>query len=405
MRSDRAILGLAVVLLLLTLRCPARAVDGLNQLDLGGAGLTTTDVMIAVCDAETVITYDRGATSPTDAGRLIAHSGGEWSVSNFSVPTPTNGYGQARSLGCIGGTVVVGGGESSSAGSWWVYSASTADLTSWTTQVDTAGGAGEYGSYAGLVGDDPGANAFTLVFQYHAPDGNDYIQVYSADLSPFSLAAGFADYNPGTNKFSNECSGIEYMSTRYAASCVGDATYAVGYDGSTTEPWTSAAGACPSLGAGGTKVMRQAFAGGDTATFVAYNGTNSMACGFAGSAGNRFVNQSFSSISMVSGAYFTFPSASANHYLWSAGGTAYVGGGGSTSTYFSDDTGTDHDLPCDSGVLSVVVTGVDVDQDADATDNLLGICTSGDAVYFGEALPESGGLSPIIILDDEPEFP
>ena len=372
----------------------AHAADQARTLSLSGALLTTTNQMVAVCDANTVIQYDRGATSGTNAGRKLVYSGGAWSVSTFSGPSPSNGYGQATMLGCDATTIVLGGGQNSANGGNWIYTTTVASPGSWTSKIDAAAGASQIKGFFGAVhASPPGASTWLIGFRFQNTSNEDIAEIYSTTLTSFP--SPWATNNSGGNNFGLECSGAWASSTHYGGVCWGSpAAYVVGYNGSGTA-YSNSVGpiSCGGL-SGGTLVARQSF-GASGATnnpvfHVAYNGSNSQVCGvsWSGSTAARIADQTISSKAIVGGAYF-----SSVIRVWDSTGVAYSGGG-SVASYFADESGSIYDLACSSGSLAIVVLGLDVDQDGSSTDNLTGLCTSGDAVYYGEAQPGTASATP-----------
>ena len=373
----------------------AHAADQARTLSLSGALLTTTNQMVAVCDANTVLQYDQGATSGTSAGRKLVYSGGAWSVSTFSGPSPSNGYGQATYLACDATTVILGGGQDADNGGNWVYTSTVADPGTWTSRVDAAAGASQRkGFYGAGHASPPGSGSWVIGFRYQNGSIQDIAELYTY-TPPATFGASFATYNSGGNNFGLECSGAWASSTHYGGACWGSsAASVVGYNGTTTI-YSNSVGpiSCGGL-SGGTLVARQSFgAAGATNNpvfHVAHNGTNSQVCGvsWSGSTAARIADQTFSSKAIVGGAYF-----SSVIWVWDSTGVAYSGGG-SVVSYFADESGSTYDLACDSGSLALVVLGLDVDQDGSSTDNLTGFCTSGNIVYYGEAQPSTASASP-----------
>ena len=387
---------LATTLLSLSLALPAAAADQARTLSLSGALLTTADQMVSVCDANTVIQYNRGATSGTSAGRKLVYTGGAWVVTTFSGPAPSNGYGQATMLGCDATTIVLGGGENAANGGNWMYTTTVASPGTWTSKVNAAAGASQIKGFFGLVHTSPpGSNTWLIGFRFQNTSSEDINEIYSTGLSSPIFPSPWATNNSGGNNYGLQCSGAWAATNHYGGVCWGaSAAYVVGYNGSGTA-YSNSVGpiSCGGL-SGGTLVARQSF-GANGATYnpvfhVAYNGTNSQVCGvrWSGSTAARIADQTFSSKSIVGGAYF----ASVIR-VWDSAGVAYSGGG-SVGSYFADESGSTYDLACSSGSLAIVVTGFDVDQDGSSTDNLTGFCTSGDIVYYGEAQPTTAVSRP-----------
>lgn len=383
---------LATALLAIALALPARAADQPRDLNLSGALLTTADQMVAVCDANTLIQYDRGATSGTSAGRKLTRSGGAWVPTTFSGPSPSNGYGQATYLACDATTVILGGGQDADNGGNWVYTSTVADPGTWTSRVDAAAGASQRkGFYGAGHSSPPGSGSWVIGFRYQNGSAQDIAELYTY-TPPTTFGASFATYGTGGNNFGLQCSGAWASSTHYGGVCWGSsAAYAVGYNGSGTS--YSSGIVCGGLS--GTITARQSvgMVGMSNAPVVhlAYNGTNSQLCGVTwnGSSAGKFVDQTISSKSVVGGAYFDSVPR-----VWISDGTQYYHASGAASAYFEDDPSATYDLACDSGSLAIVVAGFDVDQDGSSTDNLTGFCTSGNIVYYGEAQPTTAVARP-----------
>lgn len=378
--------AVVAALLALSLALPARAADAVHQLSLGGALLSTTDQMVAVCDADTVIQYDRGAASPTNAGRKITY-GSSWSATTFSGPTPvTATYVRANLLGCQDGKILLGGG--STAGNRWAATTSLDSPGTWDLRIDGTSNGGLFG----IASQGLGAEDWTFGFSNSAVN---YIGAVNATADPSWGEGSYALYAVGHDP-GYQCSGARGNSDHYGGGCWGGASVeVVGFNGTTTIYSRDVGPAYCDNFASGTPLARQSFgyvtSGSNSNVFhVGYNGTDSRVCAFVwtGSAVFGVANQLFSGLVIVGGAYFA-----GSDRVWSAGGTAYVGGGGATTTFFSDESGSTYDLPCASGVLTGVVQDVDVDRDADAADNLLGLCSSGDLIYYGEELPVVAGSS------------
>lgn len=348
--------------------------------------------MVAVCDSNTIIQYDRGAASGTNAGRKLVYTGGAWSVSTFSGPSPSSGYGQATYLACDASTVILGGGQDADNGSNWVYTSTVADPGTWTSRVDAAAGASQRkGFYGAGHSSPPGSGSWVIGFRFQNSSAQDIAELYTY-TPPATFGASFATYNTGGNNFGLQCSGAWASSTHYGGVCWGpSAASAVGYNGSGTS--YSSGIVCGGLS--GTITARQSvgMVGMSNAPVVhlAYNGTNSQLCGVTwnGSSAGKFVDQTISSKSVVGGAYF----ASVPR-VWISDGTQYYHASGAATAYFEDDPSATYDLACDSGSLAIVVLGLDVDQDGSSTDNLTGFCTSGDIVYYGEAQPSTASATP-----------
>lgn len=369
----------------------ASAADQARTLSLSGGGPTVTDLMWAVCDADTVIAYDRGATSGTNAGRKLVYSSG-WTVSTFSGPAPTT-YGNARGLGCVSNTIILSGGDIATNGSEWLYTAATSAPGTWTSRVNQTNTNFDRWHHGQIVA-TLGNKTYTSGFMLEWTDDHDYTEVANFDAVSYSLGTTAA-YDTGSNTFGKECSGAKGASNHYGAGCWASAgLYVAGSSGSALT-YSNGLGPinCGGL-SGGTLVARQSFGAvgmsNNPVFHLAYQGTNSQVCGvsWSGAAAGRIADQGFSSLSMVGGAYF-----GGEPLIWSSGGTAYNNTGGSVATYFANKSGTSLDFACASGVLTGVTSGVDVDHDGDATDNLLGFCSDGNLVYYGEAQPSSGAGS------------
>lgn len=367
----------------------AGATDGWHDYPLGAAGPTGANIIVAKCDADHVLIGNRAATSPTNAGILITLAASP-TVTTFNLFSPsTASYGKLRALGCNGTSIVASGGNNSTNGSEWIASSTLASPASWTSQRDQVNT-----SYAelweGVITSGPGSRAWTMGYWLHWTTSDDYAQIYNFDISPFTLGS-FASFNKGASGLSEECNGNRTTRGDYGVACYkSGAMHTVGFSGSGLV-WGDAGHpiACSALT--GTIVAGQAFPG-STNQFLSLsdNGTSSNICGasYDGATSGRFADQTFTSLLMRGGVYFW-----SNDYIWTSAGVAYVGGGGWWGSYFSDESGSTHDITCDSGNVLAVIAGVDVDRDGDPTDNVLAFCGSGNAVYWGEALPSASGAA------------
>ena len=364
----------------------AGAADQWRSYPLGAAGPTGANIIVAKCDADHVLIGNRAATSATNSGILITLAASP-TVTTFNLFSPsTASYGKLRALGCNATTIVAAGGNNSTNGSEWIASSTLASPASWTSQRDQVN-TGFQRLWQGVVATGPGSRAWTMGMWLGWTDTHHYVEAVNFDISSFTTGSA-AFFDKGANGLSEECNGNRTTRGDYGAACYkSGAMHTIGFSGSGIV-WGDAGHpiACGALT--GTVIAGQAFAG-STNQFLSLsdNGTNSQICGasYDGSTAGKFADQTFTSLLMRGGVYFW-----SNDYIWTSGGVAYVGGG-SVSSYFSDESGSTHDIACDSGNVLAVIAGVDVDRDGDSTDNVLAFCGSGNAVYWGEALPSTSG--------------
>ncbi len=377
--------NLSALILALFLAIPARAADQVRALSLGGAGPTASDSIIAVCDSTHLLIIDRSATSGTNAGKLITWTSGSAAVTTFSLYSPsTSSYGHARAAGCNGTTIVIAGGPGGTTAGSWIASSSISSPGTWTTQEDRTSWGAQFP--VGVISETPPGSRTWITAWYEYAGGVSKVWAHQMTLNGGSITStSGGSYAAGSAAWTDQgCSGIKASSTHLGASCFGaSATAAIGSSG-TAVLWGPSTGPINCGTLTGTLTARTSFAANGNYYHVADNGTSTIICGISwnGSSSSRFADQTLSSLLMRGGIYF-----GGETLIWkSTDGTAYVGGG-SVASYFSDRSSSSMDFAPDSGSIIQVVLGIDVDGDGSATDNPLALFTSGNAAYYGEALP------------------
>lgn len=380
----------ALALVAVLASTPSWAADSYHTVSLSGAGVTSTDVLVAVCDSTHIVVVDRGASSPTAAGRLYAWASGVASVTTFNMPSPSVTYGHTNMLGCNGTNIVAAGSAEATNGTEWIAFSTIAAPGTWTIRRQQTN-TGYTVSWSGIASSGPGAKEWTLA-SYYDP-GTDRIYGATIDIVSALAFGNDASKDTGGENFTDQCSGVKVSSTYYLATCVGNSTsYLLGFDGSTTKLFDySTFGTCTNGPATANSIIRQPFAFNGVGISVSYNSTAARTyfCG-ATSAASKSVDQNVASLDLRPGVDFTFPSGSRAAYVWTTGGVAYKGGG-TASSYFSDETGSTHDIACDSGTVINVAQGVDADGDSTTTDDLVAFCTSGNLEVWGTDCVDADG--------------
>ena len=379
---------LLAFLLAVSLATPALAVDGWNTLSMSANGPTWTDIHCEKLTTSKVVCANRAATSPTNAVKLIDLSTNPVTITTFDAPTPvTANFGKIRGVGGNSTTIRMSGGGNSSAnfGSW-IATSSISSPSTWTLHRDMTSSP-TYVAFGGQLPDFGSADFGTSAMNNNASSAIGAI--YTVTTSPIAFT-GPTTWSYASQAFKDEISGVKVTATYYFGARAGNSRiYCDGYSGSGTSYLFSPAGidACLVGPATATAIMRPAFTDGTLGFAVAYDtassGTTTICA--LNSSGLKTIQEYDVGVDLRPGAYFTFPSGSARAYLWSTAGVAWVGNGASP-TAFANEAGTTHDITCDSGTVTQVIAGVDVDNDADSTDNVLAFCSSGNAQYWGSAI-------------------
>lgn len=380
-------LALALVVVALT-SSPAWAADSYHTVSLSGGGPTWTDIHCEVLTTSKVVCANRAATSKTNAVKLLDFSTSPPTVTTFDAPNPaTANFGKIRGLGGNSTTIRISGGGRASAnfGNWIAHSSISAPST-WTLDRDVTASP-FYATFGGQL-PDFGSREFGTAYTINAA-ADAQGTIYTATASPLGFT-GPSVWAAGSLAFYDEVAGVKVTSSFYFGARAGNGrVYVDGYSGSGTSFLFSPAsiGPCNIGPATATAIMRPAFTDGTLGFAVAYDTASSGATTICAlnSSGTRTIQEQDSAVDLRPGVYFTFPSGSARAYLWSTAGVAWVGNGASP-TAFANESGTTHDVTCDSGTVTQVIAGVDVDNDADSTDNVLAFCSSGNAQYWGSPI-------------------
>lgn len=131
MRSDKLLLALAVVCLLLTLRCPAHAAPQWNVITVTGTGGQTSEyTTVAICDSTHWLEIERRATTLTNKVTLNTVTGAGAVTRTDVTPSSPTTMSKLLAVGCDATTILVGGQRD------WIRSATIADPTTWSNVVD-----------------------------------------------------------------------------------------------------------------------------------------------------------------------------------------------------------------------------------------------------------------------------
>jgi hypothetical protein len=387
---------LLAFLLAVSLATPALAVDGWNTLSMSANGPTWTDIHCEKLTTSKVVCVNRAATSKTNAVKLLDLSTNPVTITTFDAPNPaTANFGKIRGIGGNSTTIRISGGGRASAnfGNWIAHSSISAPST-WTLDRDTTASP-FYATFGGQL-PDFGSREFGAAYTINAA-ADAQGTIYTATASPLGFT-GPSVWAAGFLAFYDEVAGVKVTSSFYYGARAGNShIYADGYSGSGTSFLFSSDGinACDVGPATATGLIRPAFTDGTAGYTVSYDTSSgsSHLCGHTSSSFQQ-LRETKTSVDLRPGVYFTFPSGSARLYVWSTAGVAWVSNGASP-TSFANESGTTHDVTCDSGTVTQVIAGVDVDNDADSTDNVLAFCSSGNAQYWGSpiAAAASSGYS------------
>lgn len=391
---------LLAFLLAVSLATPALAVDGWNTLSMSAAGPTWTDVHCEVLTTSKVVCANRAATTKTNAVKLIDLSTNPPTVTTFDAPNPaTANFGKIRGLGGNSTTIrIVGGGNSSANYGQWIAHSSISSPSTWTLDRDGSFPTTYYGIGGQLS--DFGSREFAIAAGNNStsPSSTSGGSLYTATASPLGFT-GPSGWSYASQNFYDEIAGVKVSASFYFGARAGNSKiYTDGYSGSGTSFLFDpvAIGPCNVGPATATATIRPAFTDGTLGVVAAYDsasGGTTHICA-QNSSGTRVIQEVDSAVDLRPGVYFTFPAGSARIYMWTTAGVAYVGNGASP-TALSNESGTTHDITCDSGTVTQVLAGVDVDNDGSSTDNVLAFCSSGNAQYWGSpiAAAASSGYS------------
>lgn len=381
---------LVATLLALSIALPARAADAWRDAGFAGTGPTWTDLDYYPCSSTTTAFANYGATSRTNALKLVVWSGTTPTITTFDAPAPAvSSYGHMRGLHCTSSRLMVaGGGLNYGTGIWVAYRPlpyNAAD--SWTLTIDVAGT--PYRTYAGHISlTPPGVETYIGTLFYRASTFSP-TAIFAYQFNTPSTTESYEAFGsiPDFIGYSDSCAGQEVSSSYYFSTCVGNGRlYWIVADGTPSTPVATGI----EFGGGGPS-------GGVRPEF-AYNGTIGIATYYynpktyivaVNGSGTVSISSTLDSTNLVPGTDWS-PGGTQTAWWWSTAGDAWCGEDNTPSSVSNTNApcnNATYDITCDSGSVTAVFNpGVDLDGSGSSTNDRLALCSSGNAQYWGAAL-------------------